>query len=78
MIHGCLDCKTRYYYNYKVTRASDINSKRQYYTTDIPEYIEVTDHMYVDKRFCEYVRLELSVSGYAFSILKADGLTYLS
>lgn len=52
-------CLTRYYYNYSVTGASDSNSQRVYYG-GIPEWIEVSDHVFVDVEFCEWVEKEMA------------------
>lgn len=52
-----LDCKTRYYSNYFITSASDNDAQRRYYG-DIPRYIEVTDHYFVDHQLCKWITNE--------------------
>lgn len=73
------DCKTRFYNNYKVSKASNPNSTRKYYSSALPEYIEVGDHTYVDKHFCEWTRMELAANWsdtfHHFSFHKCDILT---
>lgn len=62
VLTDAIDCKTRFYHNYKVSRASNANSVRMYYSSTIPEYIEIADHTYVDRQFCEWIRIELAIN----------------
>lgn len=56
------DCNTRFYHNYKIQRASDPNACRQYYSQEIPNFIEVSDHTYVDTNFCDWLRMEIAIN----------------
>lgn len=56
------DCKTRYYHNFQVQSASSGLAVRRYYTPDMPKYIEVTDHTFVDEELCELIRMELGMN----------------
>lgn len=55
-------CKTRFFHNYKVEQASSPDATRQYYKTTVPVYIEVTDHVFVDSEFCEWVQSEFALN----------------
>ncbi|KAG8963097.1 hypothetical protein FRC00_007772 [Tulasnella sp. 408] len=55
----CTRCLTRYYYNYSVTEASNSKSQRIYYG-GIPQWIEVSDHIFVDIEFCEWIEKEMA------------------
>lgn len=57
-------CNTRYFNNYYVRNGSQMDSVRQYYSSSTPEFIEVTDHVIVDKSFCEWVRNEIALNWY--------------
>ena len=69
-INNPSECKTRYYHNYYVSNASSADSERVFYSTEDPNYVEITDHIYVDKDFCTWVRLEITINQY----VKANGL----
>lgn len=58
---SCPECNTRYYNNYQVTSASDPNAIRVY-NGDIPEAIEVADHVFVDRPLCEWLEAEMTFS----------------
>lgn len=48
-----------------MTNASSPDSLRQYYRSEIPDRIEITDHVYADHGFCEWVRSEIALNRYA-------------
>lgn len=45
-----------------MVRASDQAAIREYYTPNVPEYIELSDHLFVNKEMCEWVRLEIALN----------------
>jgi hypothetical protein len=64
LMDSVLGCKSRFYHNFKVKSASCPDSFREYYDTSVPQYIEITDHIYVDQGFCKWVRLEIAINAY--------------
>lgn len=55
-----LGCRTRFYNNFKVQNASQPDAVRIFYQAQLPQYIQVTDHLFVDKGFCTWVEMELA------------------
>ncbi|KAJ6560405.1 hypothetical protein B0H19DRAFT_1290213 [Mycena capillaripes] len=60
--HINLGCHTRYYPNYSVRDASHENSKRQYYSTEVPTLIHVTETSYMEPDLCKYFAFQLALS----------------
>lgn len=55
-------CHTRFYYNYSVKSASKPDAVRIYHQPSMQKYIEITDHVYVDQDFCNWVRSEIAIN----------------
>lgn len=62
------DCKTRYYSNYSVTAAGEPNAVRKYYN-GVPDYIEVTDHYFVERELCTWFGCQFAFPQYVASSL---------
>ena len=45
-------CKVRYYPNYYI-----INNSQQFYNSNVPRYIQIEDHAYVETDLCELFTL---------------------
>ncbi|KAJ7886648.1 hypothetical protein B0H13DRAFT_1889165 [Mycena leptocephala] len=55
-------CNTRYYNNYFVQNASKEDSRRQYYSAELPALIHVTETSYVEQDLCKYFRVQMALS----------------
>lgn len=55
-------CKIRFYHNFQVARASEKEATRCYYSAERPEFMEIQDHIFADREFCEWVRMEIAIN----------------
>ncbi|KAJ7455282.1 hypothetical protein B0H11DRAFT_1739867, partial [Mycena galericulata] len=58
----CRHCNTRYYHNYSVQHAGQANPKRTYYSGTIPEFIDVTEHAFVERSLCVFFETQMAVA----------------
>ncbi|KAJ7225287.1 hypothetical protein GGX14DRAFT_349519 [Mycena pura] len=58
----CRHCHTRYYHNYSVQEAHNPAAQREYYSTEIPNYIHVFESCYVERALCVYFETQLCLS----------------
>lgn len=59
-------CRTRFYHNYYVKNASGPGPIRTYYSPASPAQIEISDHIFVDVGFCEWIRSEFALNRCVF------------
>ncbi|KAJ6498215.1 hypothetical protein DFH09DRAFT_1336765 [Mycena vulgaris] len=57
-----IECHTRYYHNYYVQNAKELDAERQYYSFEIPRLIHVFESSYVDLELCKYFGVQLALS----------------
>ncbi|KAJ6513125.1 hypothetical protein C8R45DRAFT_335057 [Mycena sanguinolenta] len=55
-------CRTRYYNNYFIHEASGPESRRQYYSEEVPTFIHVHETSYVDVDLCKYFSMEMALA----------------
>ncbi|KAF8583181.1 hypothetical protein K439DRAFT_1507019 [Ramaria rubella] len=59
----CKKCNTRYHSNYSVTTPSAPDAIRSYYyNRDIPIFIQVTGHSYIEAALCRFIETEMAFS----------------
>ncbi|KAJ6478621.1 hypothetical protein C8R47DRAFT_639257 [Mycena vitilis] len=58
----CRNCHTRYYHNYSVHEAKGPTAEREYYSTEVPDYIHVLESCYVERALCLYFETQLCLS----------------
>ncbi|KAJ6476418.1 hypothetical protein C8R45DRAFT_379283 [Mycena sanguinolenta] len=58
----CRSCRTRYYNNYFIHEASGPESRRQYYSEEVPTFIHVHETSYVDVDLCKYFSMEMALA----------------
>ncbi|KAJ7212741.1 hypothetical protein C8J57DRAFT_1604047 [Mycena rebaudengoi] len=57
----CRTCNTRYYANYSVQEAHSTTSRREYYTTEIPDLIHVTESSFAEPQLCSYFAIQMAM-----------------
>ncbi|KAJ7498852.1 hypothetical protein FB451DRAFT_1347307 [Mycena latifolia] len=58
----CCSCYTRYYPNYSVFEAQNTASRREYYSSDIPSFIHVTESSFMEPQLCTYFATQMALS----------------
>jgi hypothetical protein len=62
-----VDCHTRYYHNYSIQEAQNTTAQREYYNTEVPNYIHVLESCFVERALCVYFETQLCLSQFVFA-----------
>lgn len=56
-----------------MTNASNPEATRQYYASEVPKYVEVVDHLFVDAELCDLIKMEIGFNSCVWSGHSVDG-----